>query len=310
MFIPLVIVLTVNLFMDYRGYYSETFSQKILKSLTSNDVSINSEPSLRKIKKGLVLQNQNKHFNKIILGSSRTMHFGNRDSTLLNLSVPGAVLEDYIILLDYLDSSNIKYDTIVISAHPWMFNKNHGDIRYMTFNKSFFIDSIKYAFSWQYFLDNLSFDKYKEWDGNEDDFVIFRNGTVRFNKLFKQQKTKVSDYVTNALQSSFKDFNIIDENYKNEFQVILKELTNEHVVELVLLPYHPQIYSELITKLPIVLEIEEFYYSLDDDHISVHGTYDPTIQNFSEKDFYDANHMTQESLMNLYNSRYSYKNIQ
>lgn len=301
--VPLILMVALNIILDSRSYYNDRYATSLAKNLAKNDLSIFREPSLRIVKRELISENSGKHFNKIILGSSRTMHLGSNDPNILNISVPGAVFEDYDILLDLLDSNSIKFDTIVISAHPWLFNINHGDVRYKTFNSSFLIDSLQYAFSWKYFWDNITPGKYELWNGNDKDFVIYKNGTVRFDRSYREDIPDVSNYVENAMNGAFHDFNTIDENYRLGFENMIRKLAESgHVVELILLPYHPFVYNELIKKVPVVTDIEKLYYSYPEENINVWGSYDPFKLKLDSTDFYDANHMRLESLENLYKS--------
>ena len=300
---PLVLMVVLNIILDSRSYYNDRYATSLAIDLSENDLSIFREPSLRIVKRELISENSGRHFDKIILGSSRTMHLGSNNPNILNISVPGAVFEDYEILLNLLDSNSIRFDTIVISAHPWLFNINHGDVRYKTFNSSFLLDSLQYAFSWKYFWDNVTPGKYELWDGNDKDFVIYKNGTVRFDKSYREDIPDISHYVENAMNGAFNDFNSINENYRLGFEKMIKELVvSGHIVELILLPYHPFVYNELITKVPVVTEIEKLYYSYRIENVNVWGSYDPFKLNLESTDFYDANHMRWESLENLYSS--------
>lgn len=301
--VPLLSIAVLNIFLDSRSYFTERYAVNLASNLNTGDLSIFKEPSLRIVKRELIKHNAGKHYDKVIVGSSRTMHLGGNSDKYLNISVPGAVFEDYDILINLLEQESISYDTIVICADQWFFNKNHGDVRYKAFNNTFSIDSIKYAFSWKYFWDNILPDKYKKWDGNDNDFVIYKNGTVRFDKSYRTYIPDVSKYVSNAMREAFQDFYVIDENYKKWFEDLLRKVSNGHIVELFILPYHPDVYNELIKRIPVTNEIENLYYSYKSENINVFGSYDPHKLNLNNGDFYDANHMRSESLERLYKQK-------
>ena len=245
--------------------------------------------------------NKGKHFNKIVLGSSRAMQIGTPiGERVLNISVSGAVLEDYEKLLALVDSNSITYDTLEISAHGWLFNRNNGDHRYYLYDKKAGLDSIKKAFSWEYFWDNMNPNKYEPWDGNDKDFVVYPDGTIRYDIKYRNQVPDVEHHVEQALIWPFKDYYEIDDDYKARFENILNKISKDHVIELVLLPYHPAVYNELITKIPIIDQAENYYKSIHKDNVIVIGSYNPEKLGVEAKDFYDPNHLNEEGLIKMF----------
>lgn len=299
--IPLILVMVVNIVVDSKSFFSSRFSNDLAEEIYEHSTSIYTEPEFRLVIKRLIELNQDKHINKIVLGSSRAMQIGTPiGEKVLNISVSGAVLEDYEILLKFLKENRITYDTITISAHGWLFNKNHGDIRYNIYDKTFSLDSIKKAFSWEYFFDNINPDQYKEWNGNDKDFVVYPDGSIRYDIKYRTQVPDVKNHVEQALQWPFTEYYEIDEDYKARFEKLLAEIPSNSKIELVLLPYHPEIYKELIEKIPVVLQVENYYTHKNSPQIDIIGSYNPRLLGLENKHFYDPNHLNEEGLKILY----------
>ncbi|MBL0209054.1 MAG: hypothetical protein IPP84_14250 [Propionivibrio sp.] len=67
---------------------------------------------------------QSKEF--LVIGSSRSMQIGAdvMQASVLNLSVSGASIEDYVAILDL--ARNLPAKTIILGVDPWVFNTNSG----------------------------------------------------------------------------------------------------------------------------------------------------------------------------------------
>jgi hypothetical protein len=301
--VPLLLVTGVNIVIDSKSFFSSRFADDLAEEIYDHPTSIYTEPEFRLVIKRLIELNKERHFNKIVLGSSRAMQIGTPiGETVLNVSVSGAVLEDYEILIKLLRENKITFDTITISAHGWLFNKNHGDTRYNVYNKLFSLDSIKKAFSWEYFINNISQDKYQLWNGNDKDFVVYPDGSIRYDIKYRTQVPDVENHVKQALEWPFANYLEIDEGHKNRFLKLITEIQDNTIIELVLLPYHPSVYPELIEKIPVIVNVEKFYNSLKSFNINVIGSYDPDILSLDDKYFYDPNHLNEAGLRLLYNS--------
>ena len=99
--IPILIII-VNIVVDYRSQ-ERGISEMFLKDLRKND-SLTLKVNLpeRKFIKYRII-NGNQSFSNIVLGSSRSMIIGNQTSNeVLNLSVSGAILKDYIEIFNLI----------------------------------------------------------------------------------------------------------------------------------------------------------------------------------------------------------------
>jgi hypothetical protein len=147
----LIGVASINFFVDPGKIYPKLFSQKniTLKADEYINKLITSEYGLfflehkwneRDIKRSLVSSISNHKC--IIIGSSRIMQVGSSRkysslqedgcSSIMNLGVSGASLEDYLALSDIVLSNKKHPETIVLGVDPWSlnFNKDKRWIRY------------------------------------------------------------------------------------------------------------------------------------------------------------------------------------
>lgn len=302
-FIPLLILVIVNVWIDSRGILNETHINSISRDLNEMDIAIYENIPERMIAKKRIELNKDKHFNKVVIGSSRILFFGRPiGEKVFNLAVSGGRLEDCISLYELLVKNNISFDTIVVSADPWLLNINSEDDRFEVFENNYFLSTYQDLFSWKYFLDNVQLKEYKRWNGDEEDFVRFSDGTIKYDKKYMNSNVNVMDYVNKDIIYQLGDFEIIDEGYKLKALNFFKELSKNHIVELILLPYHPKVYPKIVERVNILPQVENMFYGLKGGNIRVFGSYDPSNYNLVDSNFYDAMHITENGLKLVYNS--------
>ena len=298
---PLFLLMSYNIVVDHRGFVNERYVNSIAESLQNEDISIFDDIPERKVVLKRIAQSKGKHFNKVVLGSSRIMLFGKPiDENVFNIAVSGAGIEDCIALVDKLKKNGISYDTLVLCADPWLLNKNHGDEQYKVFYGDDNSKDIESIISWNYFLENLQSKSFKKWDGNENDFVRFKDGSIRYNKEHRENNLDVTGYAKRDTIYHLGGFENIDSNYKKTFIDFILDQAKDATVELILIPYHPLNYKRIIERVPTVVEAEKTFTSLNSSKVRVLGSYSPFKLSLERTGFYDASHIKEDVLKRIY----------
>src|SRR5690606_22199907 len=188
---------------------------------------------------------------------------------------------------------------------PWVLNINHEDDRYEIFSENYFWSAFHELFSFKYFMDNVQLKDYKVWSGDENDFVRFTDGTIKYDKEYMDSDVNVIDYVNKETIYQLGNFETFDADYKNKALGFFKDVSKNHIVELFLLPYHPGIYKKLIERVPLVEETEKSFYNTKGENLNVIGSYNPDKYMLTDSNFYDAMHITEKGLKRIYDSRFN-----
>ena len=299
--LPIPIIIGVNLALDSDGLINESYLDEFVEELDKNDIAISGPIPERRIVKKRIRNKTGEHFNKIVIGSSRTLLFGIPiNQNVFNASVAGGGYGDYVEIIRLIEEHNITYDTIVLCGDPWLLDKNYTMPDYLEFETPVLGKLIKSMISWKYFITNLTPGKYNSWDGNEMDFIRYKDGSIRNHISTRTEKTSAKKLINADIIGVMRSFSNIDSTHLHEFINFLNKISGNTLVELLLLPYHPLTYNSIINESRFIEEIEQIFYSFSGNNIKVFGSFNPTNIDFKEEDFYDAVHLTENGLTKFY----------
>ena len=285
-----VLIIFVNIIVDYRSQ-KRGISEMFLRDLKKND-SLTLKVNLpeRKLIKYRII-NGNNSFSKIVLGSSRSMMIGNQTSNeVLNLSVSGAILKDFIEIFNLIKSHNVKVNSAIVEVSPWILNHNVTEKRYLEFKES---NSLKYV-SFSYFLENTTSPKYTLVE-NDYAFRKYFDGSINYGKNYqKNYKQKIKDYIKQHELNNLEGFNSIKDFKVNVFIQFLKDLKNEGIQIIFLKhPYPPSINSIILNRHPNILKTDKIINQISKElNIKIKGSFFPEEVGLTDEDYYDGLHLT------------------
>ena len=261
----------------------------------------------------------------IVVGSSRIMQIGNDiyDKKVLNLGVSGASIEDQITI-SLMALEKFSPNQIILSADPWLFNKDHNQRRWRSISKQFKLS-----------LENIDSLNKKSKILDLDTFVVNQNKVEKFlEEIYKlvnirrlnleiedknqNQKTiilndgkrvysesdKFKNVKAKTIEYSMYSYNFSNEYYSmyNNFINYLTKVQNLEVI-LVLSPYHKPSYELTIQKKPYYLDIEKKFKDLaKGNNIQIIGSYDASKVGCTDNSFYDAMHPDENCMKKVINN--------
>ena len=320
-----LIVASLNYFVDPLNLFSdsddESLEAELARTLASNQNIVTKNMDERKFQLYRIKYEQLEP-EVIIVGASRVMQIGKNtfSKNSLNLGVSGATVEDHVALLD-LATTKFKPKMIIIGADPWIFNSASGQRRWQslrieyenaiikiqpeiatnqTISSGFYDQLINYAYT----KESLSklYKKYTNSDDGDiryiesdaplqDRDIIRKDGSRVYNKNYAErtQEDLVAD-VDGWIEYSMLSYSDSKE-LLDTFTALLDHYNKNYEVILLLSPYHPLAYKKILEKKQIIVEIENRIRSIASARsIRVIGSYDPTKNKCSRKEFYDGAH--------------------
>ena len=264
-------------------------------------------------------------------------------SSLINLGLNGATIEDYIALSKKIFLNKKPPKTIIIAIHPWSLNFNR-DLRWSRYKKDFInmqnkimsnsdnfsknfdkIDSynitlLSNLINFEYFMSSIdllmskkdhSIEFAKDFNYNLglDHKVLLPDGSLIYSsEHIKQSLKRKIDGI-----SGNQNYKIIPGKWYNQnaielltkFVIYLKKNFN---IVFVMTPYHPEVWNfseqPVVTAMKIVeLKVHEIAKSVG---IQVIGSFDPKKINCTSEEFYDEMHPKDLCLAKLENVHLSY----
>ena len=300
-----IIIASINWVVDYRQFvnFSTPFISKLVKDLESNHLTYHINMPARKINAMRIENNlEGLGINNIIIGSSRVMLVGRETGyNYINLGVSGFTLEDAEHIHQLLKKNEIMIDTLIWGIDPWILNKNHGDDRHLEFNSDYSIAGLRKLFSFEYFWDNITINKYEIWDGDTTAGIKYKDGSIKYGSKYIERWNNADEKILSFTKGSIyhlENFNKIDNRYLLKFDKILTQFQNisNHTI-LFLMPFHPLVYDKLVKKVPMVLSVEnEINMYGKEIEIPIFGSFNPHISHLKYSDFYDAMHLSESGM--------------
>ena len=266
----------------------------------------------------------------IVVGSSRVMLVNSETSgeEILNLSVSGATVED---LYSFgLPGLKVSGETrVIIGLDPWVVNKHSKEIRWKSVETDY-----KY---WREVVVKgipLRSFPYPESLGQDNQLSLISNLYNQFNAKHISQIP--SDGIPEILAKKSQDGSIIygleyqnmsieeiragfssihsyaemplfelsDRKLESIRDLIIYLKANSIAVEIVLTPYHPELYPELVSKSIGYETAERVFIELANQQgIVISGSYNPQQAGCKSHEFYDGMHPKEECMSRVLQSR-------
>jgi Protein of unknown function (DUF1574) len=245
----------------------------------------------------------------IVLGSSRSMGISSGffpNKVLLNNSVSGASIEDYIGIFDLYRIRGLKPKLVIIGLDPWILNRNNGQDRWKYLNDEYF--EMKYILGFHApdstsIQENLlnKIRKYKEflspayfqqsciyliqkgrtgkkyWATDKlqaEEPIKIADGSYVYGEKFREKKvTDVNSdarvYAMAKPMYSLGGFNELDQSKMQLLDSFIDYLKKNEIRVLIYLPpYHPMVFEVIKTNkaYAMVAESEKWYRFLANKH--------------------------------------------
>ncbi len=318
----------------YTGDTPENFAKELLKS---ENGLIATGWNERQIKAALAKHSGK--YNCVVLGSSHIMQIsqirntGNINqqcSSLLNLGVSGAGLEDIAIFTNIILDNTNKPKNIYIDIVPWTFKFNM-DTRYKEnqqeltklINKinqkkdyvnyeDYSLDLLKNLFNFEYFITSLKsidtiFDRtsiqkpttsFTYEDGYTEPLKLSDGSHLYDAKSILKWKDEIKTIKIGGGEYNIKG-EIFEHNAINFFQSIIKLYSSNNIkVNFILTPYHENVFANGETKHVMHLKkIEEIArnFALKND-IKIYGSFNPKRIGCKKEEFLDFMHASTDCL--------------
>jgi peptidoglycan/LPS O-acetylase OafA/YrhL len=292
-----------------------SFEDDLAKNLSKDNVIYSTNMDERKFIMSRI-KYEEKRYNSLILGSSRVMQISEKfqHKSLINLGVSGASVED-IIAIGNMAIQRFRPKIIYIGVDPWLFNLNSGENRWKsieseykqslniilklmksdTLNKMNFQNNTESSLGHDlYNLINLSAfsipQKLNDSPGIYD--KIRSDGSRVYNlKYSNLTETQIDESIEGQSFYKIENYKFSKTAYIN-FLTFLKYIQNKSIeIILVLSPYHPTLYNNLINNNFKIIEIEnKFRVIATSLNIQILGSYDSKKCGCTKFDFYDGLH--------------------
>lgn len=324
-----LLVPTVNYCIDpAHTIDGEEYADKIVTGLKQGyNVTNLSDHDERFYKKKLAELYKDKELDFLILGSSRSMllnrHNFNSDK-VLNLSVSGATVKDFLAFYEICKQNNIKYKKLIIGMDPVMVSCN--DLRWKSIGEYYYsaigqtqqapsVISLKQEkldnlFSVGYFKTALKHPKQLklEYIKSEcgEEKTTHLDGSLCYDRKYRNSDViNVNNTAKIQWHHSY-DFECIDTILIKEFELLLSDcLRNKIDITFFFSPYHKYLYDRLFILAHVQAGEKEVYRLANEYHIHTIGNYNPDYCNVSNEDFYDGMHARQETIDKLMQKDFS-----
>ena len=236
-----------------------------------------------------------------------------------------------------MKQKNILPDTIILCLDAAALNENHGQTRWQEFLpeiksncetnhlplpkniKKYYpawFYRLQILFSPDYFQQSLKdFSSKKKspaiqftTDSVATNMIKFADGSIRYpnSLVFQKQdeKQKLLHQYLNGKLGLLNGFNELSPNYEAWFNWLLDDMQQHHIVVIGLLPaFEPSVYQflEKNEKGKMVMESEKYFRNLmAKKHLQIIGSYNPSLQNLTDADFYNADHFKEEAIEKIF----------
>jgi hypothetical protein len=326
-----VVLIIVNYFGDAANLFRKSIEKEIATTILRGKNVTNISNFDERLFQKEIIKGFQKTPEVIVLGSSRTLQIENSHfagKTFFNHSVSGAVLEDYLAIIQIYKDFGLTPKEIIICLDPWILNDSHNQIRWKSLsdelgrflgsNDQNVMQDIKSSESTLYAkLQNLvslsyfqtsfeslinnrnSFDSVMTVDNQlatrvRDGSMVY--GTTIRNTSAVKVKEEAMTFINSKLYS-LEFFAELSPAYKVYLQKITDHTKQKGIkVKFVMLPYHPTVYNfiEKNSKYYRVLEAENFFEDFAiKEGLPIYGSFDPKKTGATEMHFFDGMHFNE-----------------
>lgn len=319
----ILIVSSVNLLITPDEIYKCGYMDRIIEMARKGYNATNAEPHLdeRLFKKKYAELYKNREIDYLILGASRLMPISSEainGNSVLNLALSGAKIEDLISIYQVSKANHIKPSNVIIGIDPLFFNPNYSRDWWQTISEYYYqfmgVEDFKNynrpwdrLFSIDYFKkvinsfhDSADLDLHSVRYTKEivnDGYTRRKDGSIYYPKNFRE---KSLDEVNDIAKSFIVDEYEFDTLSTERIRIIEKlidriQMENCNIV-ILCCPFHPLLFQRIMQRDCVKNTISYVSDLANRKNLVVIGHYNPTIEGFDEKDFYDATHVKKESL--------------
>ncbi len=272
----------------------------------------------------------------LVLGSSRVMLIGENllGEGTRNSGVKGASLEDLIAIYQLYAKNNISFKKIIIGVDPWFFNEYNEKDAWETLKTEYysFFENKKSSLTMttlkEYFQlimpsyfqaslkliprllsdDNVS---YKPTNKTANvTFTRLADGSITYDEKYRAANLRiinerVREYINSPNLYALKSFNSISDDLFTNFKKFIRKLQSKNIdIELVLLPYHPDVYN-YIQQNPEYFNVinceKKIVTFAENNNIPIAGSYNPDMLDFEPSYFYDGMHLKPKGVKKVLN---------
>ena len=337
--LPLLIIGGTNYFFDPDYTLRKNYIPPLVEALSNGEmisgpVNINS-----RLLKSQWIENLPECPEVLVMGSSRTLnlsHVAFPRKTFFNASVTNCTFQDMYAFLNLFEKNHEKLpQTVIVCPDQWLFGNSFTEKRWLI-NRDDFVEMtnkigeinlssfpskwnlekewIKELFSVRYFLRSVNYhgkvEKFNICHSVDSSKMMFLPDGSRHlpDQLIHIPENELLQHAENYFYSSkdeqFKNLDPIQCQLFERMILYLKERNCELV--LFIPPYHPETFN-LLKQSPETVGVfmaNQFVMDFAEEYqINVIGDTNPKNLNLLSEDFYDAVHLKQEPLINLFKNQ-------
>lgn len=330
-FILLSTIVLVNLTGDAANLFSESFELALARLLIDGHRVKNVQNLDERMLQKNIINLRSGVPDVLILGSSRGMLIGSKYSkkSLFNHCVSGCSVEDLIAIFQILKKSGQIPKKIVINADPWLFNKNNRQNCWKSIQTDFFdfwgktssdFFATKYLqlLSPSYFQASLLMlfkritsqnettpEALQENDDPGNFLIRLPDGTIQYDHKFRSAnletiKERIASYKAGPVYS-LENYNSLSKYHIELFESLINHMQKSGIeLEFLLVPYPETVFQVLQTRIPAVLEFENYIRRVAEErNIKLTGSFYPRLVNVEDSDFYDGMHLNEDGVEKL-----------
>jgi hypothetical protein len=338
-FLPVaVLVAATNFLVDPSSVYRGAVEKRIVDIMASGKNVANVRNYNERLVQKFYIEQERTLPDIVVIGSSRSLEIGSNifpNTNIVNNSVTGAALGDYLGILYNYDKRGRLPKRMILGVDPWLLNPYSGEHRWVSLKEEafamlkkigvgswdprtpFFSDRLLNIVSFTYFQasirslfeGSLNGRKYFPTDEEIADYpILLKDGRHSYQKSFR---SRFVQEVSNEAREAALDRHGPDYDLRrpdSEWAVILEKLISylgDKKIEIVLYlaPYHPDVYNSFV-KSPqkkVIVDIENYYRDVAKrHHLRIIGSYDPKQCGLVESDFYDPVHAKEDAVERIF----------
>ena len=294
-------------------------AKKFVNDFSRHNLSITQEiAEERSVVFQNIIQNKNKHFRHLIIGSSRVMQFGEMTGfkNALNLGVSGANLNDIEFLYNTARNYNITYDTIIFDFNPWLAAKD-SDGRYKQFDfnyqlKKAVLDILKFNYNYEDLINffglinnyKLSYKIASDSEiSNHSHFIKLKDGSIQQKNLSQRERNnQIKIFVQELYQMG--NFYQIDTFLFDRTVALYNSASVFGKCLVTLTPFHHDVFiSKGTDKRVLNITFIEQKLLNSKKNFNICGSFDPRNIQVAESDFLDGFHLREFSICKIFKNK-------
>ncbi len=306
-------------FFSRHNMISDYTAKIFVTNFSNNVLSVNHEiAEERRVVHHNIIKNKNKHFDHLIIGSSRVMQFGNLTGfqNSLNLGVSGANLSDIKHIYKLTKENKITYDTIIFDFNPWL-TIDGSDSRYKQFSlfhrfKYAINDIIKFNYNLEdiiTLLGTVNNYSYSFHVANENEtklhsfFIKNKDGSIQQKALtLKDRTSQIQSFSKGLYQMA--SFETVNYQMLNETIQLFNEASQQGICIVTLTPFHMEMYEKNKNDIRVKnILIAEDAFKNSIHNFNIYGSFNPSKISVNESDFLDGFHLKEDAIYKIFNTQ-------